>query len=79
MVLFADTFSPAIFNVMGPVGWVPSVDLYVQLCASPAPGFIQAVTTTRYLTDGVLEEDGEYCDSSGQLVAISRQMARLRR
>ncbi len=60
------------------MGWVPSLELTVQVRAHPAPGPLQARLFSRHLTRGVIEEDGEYWDSAGQLVAISRQTAKLR-
>lgn len=78
LLMFADSFPPPIFTVFGPVGWVPTVEQTVQVRAHPAPGPLQVRFSSRHMTSGVIEEDGEYWDSSGQLVAISRQTARFR-
>jgi acyl-CoA thioesterase len=78
LLMFADAFPPPVFTVFGPVGWVPTVELTVQVRAHPAPGPLQVRLSTRHLTRGVLEEDGVYWDSAGQLVAISRQTAKVR-
>jgi len=78
LLMFADAFPPPVFTVFGPVGWVPTVELTVQVRAHPAPGPLQVCLRTRHLTRGVLEEDGEYWDSDGRLVAISRQTAKVR-
>ncbi|PIE39246.1 MAG: hypothetical protein CSA53_02465 [Gammaproteobacteria bacterium] len=78
LLLFADAFPPPVFTVMGVTGWVPTIELTVQLRATPAPGPIQARMRTRYITKGVVEEDGEFWDSSGNLVAVSRQCAKVR-
>ena len=78
MLMFADAFPPPVFSLYGPVGWVPTLELSVQLRAHPAPGPIQARLCSRHLTHGIVEEDGEYWDSAGKLVAISRQTAKLR-
>jgi acyl-CoA thioesterase len=78
LLMFADSFPPPIFTVLGPVGWVPTLELTVQVRAHPAPGPLQVRLHTRHLTRGVLEEDGEYWDSAGRMVAISRQTAKVR-
>lgn len=78
MLMFADAFPPPVFDVIGRVGWVPTVELTVQLRAHPAPGPLQARLFSRHLSAGVIEEDGEYWDNAGQLVAISRQTAKVR-
>lgn len=78
LLMFADALPPPVFSVVGPVGWVPTIELTVQVRAHPAAGPIQARLATRHLSAGVLEEDGEYWDSEGTLVALSRQTAKLR-
>jgi acyl-CoA thioesterase len=76
LLTFADAFPPPIRAVM-PVGWVPTIELTVQIKGRPAPGWLRARFTTRWCEDGYLEEDGELWDSRDKLVAISRQLARV--
>ncbi len=78
LLMFADAFPPPAFDIVGLVGWVPTVELTVQVRARPAPGPLQARLYSRFLTRGVVEEDGEYWDSAGKLVALSRQTAKVR-
>lgn len=78
VLLFADALPPPIFNRFGPSGWVPTVELTVHLRALPAAGFMQCSFRTRFVTNGLLETDGELWDSRGELVALCRQLARLR-
>jgi acyl-CoA thioesterase len=75
VVLATDSFPPSIFNSNLPVGWTPTIDLNVQV-RNPAPsGWLACRFTTRFVTNGLLEEDGELWDEEGGLVAISRQLA----
>lgn len=74
LLLFADAFPPAVFEVLEGTGWVPTIELTVHLRNTPAPGWLQARMTTRYLIDGYFEEDGEIWDSRGTLVCQSRQL-----
>lgn len=78
LLLIADACPPPIFNRVGIVGWVPTIELTVHVRARPAPGLLKCRFATRYLTDGLMEEDGEIWDSEDKLVALSRQMATLR-
>lgn len=78
LLMFADAFPPPVFDVVGLVGWVPTIELTVQLRGRPAPGPLQARLLSRHLSQGMTEEDGEYWDSEGQLVALSRQTAKVR-
>ncbi len=75
VVLAADAFPPAIFNSDLTLGWTPTVELTVQI-RNPAPsGWLACRYATRFVTDGMLEEDGEIWDESGNPVALSRQLA----
>ena len=76
LLMFADAFAPPVFTIFGPLQWVPTVELTVQVRARPSPGPLQARFYSRHLTRGVIEEDGEFWDSAGQLVAISRREGR---
>ena len=73
-----DGFPPPVFTLFGPLGWVPTIELTVQVRRRPCPGPVQVRFRTRYLSQGVMEEDGELWDSSGELVALSRQSGKVR-
>jgi acyl-CoA thioesterase len=77
LALMADSLPPSVFN-LGAAGWVPTLELTVHFRAKPAPGWLLVGFRTRFLINGYLEEDGEIWDSKGDLVAQSRQLARLR-
>jgi acyl-coenzyme A thioesterase PaaI-like protein len=79
LLLVADALPPAAFNLDLPSGWVPTVELTVHVRAVPAPGPVRCVFRTRFVHGGMFEEDGEVWDSSGTLVALSRQLALLPR
>lgn len=75
LLLAADSFPPTIFNGTLPVAWTPTLELTVHVRRRPAPGWLRCVTTTRFVTNGFLEVDGEIWDASDQLVVQSRQLA----
>jgi len=70
-----DAFPPTIFNTDLPVAWTPTIELTAHVRARPVPGWLRCRFTTRFITAGMLEEDGEIWDESGTLVAQSRQLA----
>lgn len=78
-LLMADAFPPAVFGLLGMVGWVPTIELTVHLRARPAPGWMLGRFWSDDLSDGRVIEDGALWDSTGRLVAQSRQLALVRR
>lgn len=70
-----DAFPPTIFNADLPVGWTPTLELTAHVRARPVPGWLACRFTTRFVTGGFLEADGEVWDRTGRLVAQSRQLA----
>ena len=75
LLLAADAFPPAVFNSGLPVAWVPTVELTVHIRGVPQPGPLRCAFRSRFIHDGMLDEEGEVWDSSGTLVAQSRQLA----
>jgi acyl-CoA thioesterase len=76
-LLFSDALPPAIFGLLGLVGWVPTIELTVHVRRKPAPGWIQAQFKTHDMADSRMIEDGLLWDSQGSLIAQSRQLALL--
>ena len=77
-LLMADAFPPAVFGLLGMVGWVPTIELTVHLRARPAPGWLLGRFWAEDLRDGRVIENGALWDSRGQLVAQARQLALVR-
>ncbi|MGI9015585.1 MAG: thioesterase family protein [Euzebya sp.] len=75
-IIACDATVPAVFNALGPKGWVPTVELTVHLRARPDPGPLMIDVVTNHVTDGFLDEDATVFDATGRLVAQSRQLAR---
>jgi acyl-CoA thioesterase len=75
LILATDAFPPTIFNARLPTSWTPTVELTCHVRGRPAPGWLRCAFTTRFVTGGFLEEDGEVWDATGRLVAQSRQLA----
>ena len=74
LLMICDAFPPAVFNLDMPPGWVPTVEYTVHVRAVPAPGPLMCVFRTHFVSSGFLNEDGEVWDSTGRLVAQSRQL-----
>lgn len=75
LLAFLDAFPPVMFD-LGRFNWAPTMELTAHLRAVPAPGWIKAKLYTRNIAGGMFEEDCELWDSTGRLVAQSRQLAR---
>ncbi len=74
LLLFCDTFPPSPISKLGPVGWVPTIELTVHIRRRPAPGWVLGKFVTDDLVEGRMIESGWLWDSEGQLVAQCRQI-----
>ena len=75
ILLIADSFPPAVISSQGMVAWVPTIELSVNVRKIPTTEWLRCSFRTRFITCGLLEEDGEIWDQKDELVAISRQIA----
>ena len=78
LLLFADVLPPTSWSI-GLMGWAPTVQLQVLIRALPAPGWCLVEAQASEVAGGWLDEDYRIWDSTGRLVAQSRQLARLPR
>lgn len=74
LLMAVDALPPVTFD-LGMPGWAPTLELTVHVRAKPAPGWAVVRHATRTVAGGLFEEDCEVWDSTGRLVAQSRQLA----
>jgi acyl-coenzyme A thioesterase PaaI-like protein len=70
--LIVDAVAPTVLEVGA---GSTTVELTVHVRARPAPGWLACRSYSRHVADGYHEEDFEVWDSTGKLVAQSRQLA----
>lgn len=70
--LFLDAAAPPALELGA---FSSTLELTVHLRARPAPGWLAYRAVTHHLADGYHEEDAEVWDSTGRMVAQSRQLA----
>ncbi len=76
LLMATDAFAPVVFNrAEFPLGWSPTLELTVHVRGVPAPGPLRCRFSSRFISDGMFDESGELWDSTGRLVAHSRQLA----
>jgi hypothetical protein len=78
LVAFTDALPPTSWAT-GRLGWAPTVQLQTLVRARPAPGWCLVEARGGQAGDGWVDEDYRVWDSTGRLVAQSRQLARLPR
>ena len=78
ILLIADSFPPAVLSSQGMAAWVPTIELSVNIRKIPTTEWLKCCFRTRFITCGLLEEDGEIWDQKDELIAISRQIAQYR-
>lgn len=77
LALFADAYPPSLFTTLGSIGWVPTLEMTVQVRRRPAEGWVMATFETDDLAGGRMIETGTLWDVNGELVARSRQLGML--
>jgi acyl-CoA thioesterase len=78
MLPFAvDALMPVSFD-LGVPGWAPTLELTGQVLGDPAPGWLLVELSTETVVGDLLVEDAAVWDSTGRLVARSRQLAGVR-
>jgi acyl-coenzyme A thioesterase PaaI-like protein len=78
LALAVDALPPVVFG-LGAVGWAPTVELTWYMRAVPAAGTLRVAARCRHVSGGWFDEEAEVWDFAGNLVAQSRQIARVGR
>jgi acyl-CoA thioesterase len=79
-VLFlADAFPPPVLASQGMVAWVPTIECSVNIRQAPKTDRLMGRFRSRFIHQGMVEEDGELWDETGALIALSRQIALFRK
>jgi acyl-CoA thioesterase len=74
LLLAVDVCPPTVFH-LGRLGWAPTVELTCLTRAEPAPGWLAFEARLTVLAGGWFDEEATVWDSTGRLVAQSRQLA----
>ncbi len=78
LALAVDGLPPVVFG-LGATGWAPTVELTMHMRMVPAPGPLRVAARSRHVSGGWFDEEAEVWDSADNLVAQSRQIARVGR
>jgi acyl-CoA thioesterase len=78
LALAVDAMPPTVFH-LDKLGWAPTVELTFLLRGVPAPGWLAFRAEATFVADGWFDENATVWDSTGRLVAQSRQLALLGR
>ncbi|MEV0297977.1 thioesterase family protein [Nocardia sp. NPDC050710] len=73
-MMSADMSPPVPVN-LGHFGWAPTVQMTTYLRRRPAPGWLRIIATTHEIGGRMFDEDQLILDSTGAVVAQSRQLA----
>lgn len=73
--MMAADMSPPVPMNLGHFGWAPTVQLTTYLRRRPAPGWLRVIAVAREVGNRMFDEDQFVIDSTGALVAQSRQLA----
>ncbi|MFC4375848.1 thioesterase family protein [Nocardia halotolerans] len=73
--MMAADMSPPVPMNLGHFGWSPTVQMTTYLRRVPAPGWLRVIATAREVGERMFDEDQLVLDSTGAVVAQSRQLA----
>lgn len=74
LALAVDAMPPTVFH-LDKLGWAPTVELTYLARGVPAPGWLVFRAESTFVADGWFDENVTVWDSTGRLVAQSRQLA----
>ncbi|TQM30238.1 thioesterase family protein [Nocardia bhagyanarayanae] len=73
--MMAADMSPPVPVNLGQFGWAPTVQMTTYLRRRPAPGWLRVIATSHEVGGRMFDEDQLILDSTGAVVAQSRQLA----
>nr|WP_280384937.1 thioesterase family protein [Nocardia wallacei] len=73
--MMAGDMSPPVPVNLGHFGWAPTVQMTTYLRRRPAPGWLRIIATAHEIDDRMFDEDQLVLDSTGAVVAQTRQLA----
>ncbi|MVU83623.1 thioesterase family protein [Nocardia sp. ET3-3] len=73
--MMAADMSPPVPMNLGHFGWAPTVQMTTYLRRRPAPGWLRVIAHSREVGNRMFDEDQLVIDSTGAIVAQSRQLA----
>ncbi|MEV6767822.1 thioesterase family protein [Nocardia sp. NPDC051030] len=73
--MMAADMSPPVPMNLGHFGWAPTVQLTTYLRRRPAPGWLRVIAVSREVGGRMFDEDQMVVDSTGAIIAQSRQLA----
>ncbi|MGF6888014.1 acyl-CoA thioesterase [Nocardia sp. GAS34] len=73
--MMAGDISPPVSANLGSFGWAPTIQLTTYLRRRPAPGWLRVIATAQTIGERMFDEDQLVLDSTGAVVAQSRQLA----
>jgi len=79
VLLLADASPPPVLRHTGPVQWVPTIEMSVQVRSIPSGTRLGFLSNTNFVTNGLTETDVELWSEKGEIVAIGRQLAVIRK
>jgi hypothetical protein len=77
LMMALDALPPVAFD-LGILGWTPTLEFTGHIRRRPAPGWLQVSLSSENVGGGMMEEDASIWDSTGALVAQSRQLCGVR-